>query len=116
MAASADTTRRWVATLIVALVLAQAGSWLWREYKRAQSPVPTAGAAALQRKIAASHAYDNALLRANALLDQQDTATARHLLDSLWQQPTTGLFQVELQKLQATRQRLASVRAGAKRP
>ncbi|HEX8428902.1 hypothetical protein [Hymenobacter sp.] len=109
MAASTDSKRRLVATLIVLLLVLQAITWGWRSYRRAQSVPQQQDAAILQKKIAASHAYDNALLRANALLDQQDTTAARRLLDSLGQQPTENLFQIELQKLRTARRRLNSL-------
>ena len=112
MPASSDTTRRWVATLIVLLLALQAGNWLWRKYRQAQDAPRQQAEAAVQRKIVASQAYDDALLRANLLLDQQDTLGAKQLLDSLWQKRTDSLFQIERQKLRATRQRLDSVRTG----
>ncbi|MBC8083437.1 MAG: hypothetical protein H7Z21_09520 [Hymenobacter sp.] len=111
MSASSDDTRRWVAALIVLLLALQAGSWLWRKYRHAQElPRQQAAEAAIRRKIAASHAYDDALLRANVLLDQRDTAAATRLLDSLRQQPTDSLFRIERQKLRTTLQRLDSGR------
>ncbi|UOG75524.1 hypothetical protein MTX78_02755 [Hymenobacter tibetensis] len=117
MAEPANNTRRWVATLLAVLFAIQAGNWLWRTYRRLQGPTPQQVAeAALQRKIAASHAYDNQLLRANSLLDRQDTTAASHLLDSLRQQPTSGLFPIELQKLRTTTLRLDSVRSTATAP
>lgn len=116
MANSSETTRRWVATIIVFLLLGQAGSWLWRKYSQAQDAPQQQVELAVQQKIAASHAYDNALLRANHLLDQRDTAAAKHLLDSLQQIPTDSLFQIERQKLRAVLQRLDSVYASSTRP
>lgn len=115
MATSSDTGRRWVATLIVLLLVLQAGRWLWRKYSQAQDAPRQQAELAVQQKIAASHAYDNALLQANALLDQHDTAAAKHLLDSLQQVPTDSLFQIERQKLQAALQRLDSAHAGSPR-
>ncbi|MDF7814661.1 hypothetical protein [Hymenobacter sp. YC55] len=109
MAASTSSVRRHVATIIVLLLILQAGRWLWRTYRHAQNSPQQQAATALQQKIAASHAYDNALLRANTLLNQQDTTTARRLLDSLEQQPTSALFQIELQKLKVVRKRLDSL-------
>ena len=109
MAASTNTARRRVATLIVLLLALQAGKWLWRTYRHAQDAPRQQAATTLKQKIAASHAYDNALQKADALLDRQDTRAARRLLDSLGQHPTTGLFQIELQKLKAVRQRLDSL-------
>jgi hypothetical protein len=116
MSATSETTRRWVATLIVALLVLQAGTWLWRKYSQAKEVPRQQAEAAIQHKIAASHAYDDALLRANLLLDQQDTLAAKLLLDSLWKQPTDSLFQIERQKLKATLQRLDSAQTGRARP
>lgn len=100
MATSSDTTRRWVASLIVLLLLAQAGTWAWRKTREAQQqPAQQASQAALQRKIAASMVYDTALLRADSLLTAADTVAAARLLDSLSQQPTDSLFPIERQKL-----------------
>jgi len=110
MATSSDNTRRWVATLIVLLLVLQAGNWLWQKYRRAQEAPQQQAALAVQRKIAASRAYDDALLRANTLLHQQNLAAASNLLDSLRQQPTDSLFQIERQKLQTALQRLDSLR------
>lgn len=106
MATSSDATRRWVATLIVLLLILQAGRWLWRKYSQAQDAPRQQAELAMRRKIAASHAYDDALLRANYLLDQHDTVAAKHLLDSLRQAPTNSLFQIERQKLHSTLYRL----------
>ena len=111
MAASTNTARRHVATIIVLLLALQAGRWLWRTYRHAQNVPQQQAATFLQQKIAASHAYDNALLRANTLLDQQDTVGARRLLDSLEQQPTKEVFQIELQKLKTVRHRLDSLQS-----
>jgi hypothetical protein len=116
MATSSDATRRWVATLIVLLLVLQAGRWLWRKYSQAQDAPHQQTELAVRRKIAASHAYDNALLRANYLLDQHDTIAAKHLLDSLRQVPTDSLFQIERQKLQTVLQRLDSAYKGKARP
>lgn len=113
MADSTNSIRRHVATIIVLLLLLQAGRWLWRTYHHAQDAPQQQAATALQQKIAASHAYDNALLRANTLLDHQDTTAARRLLDSLGQQPTKEVFQIELQKLKAARQRLDSLQSAS---
>ncbi|WP_022825488.1 hypothetical protein [Hymenobacter norwichensis] len=109
MAASSETTRRWVATLIVLLLLGQASSWLWRKYRRVQDAPQQQAEVAVQRKIAASRAYDDALLRANHLLDRHETTAAQSLLDSLRQVPTDSLFQIERQKLRSTLRRLDSV-------
>lgn len=107
MSAASDTTRRWVATLIVLLVVLRVGFWLWNTFRpTSESP----DAIALQRKIAASKAYDDALLRAEAKLAQSDTAAAARLLDSLHRVPTDGLFPIERQKLAALQQHLGSVR------
>ncbi|UOQ66806.1 hypothetical protein [Hymenobacter volaticus] len=111
MAASTNSARRHVATIIVLLLLLQAGRWLWRTYQHAQEAPQQQATTALQQKIAASHAYDNALLRANKLLDRQDTAVARRLLDSLEQLSTKDLFQIELQKLKTLQQRLDSLQS-----
>lgn len=111
MAASTHTVRRRVATFIVLLLALQAGKWLWRTYRQAQDAPSQHAATALQQKIAASHAYDNALRKADVLLNHQDTTVARRLLDSLGQQPTKDLFQIELQKLKAVRQRLDSLQS-----
>ncbi|WP_375435326.1 hypothetical protein [uncultured Hymenobacter sp.] len=105
------STMRHVATLIVLLLVLQAGKWLWRTYSHSRNAPQQQAAISLQQKIAASHAYDNALQRADALLDQQDTTATRRLLDSLGQQPTKDLFQIELQKLKAVRQRLDSLQS-----
>ncbi|WP_156109219.1 hypothetical protein [Hymenobacter sp. APR13] len=111
MATSSDTTRRWVATLIVLLLLAQGGTWLWRKFRQAQQqPARQATEAALQRKIAASMAYDTALLRADSLLTAADTLAATRLLDSLRRQPTDSLFPIERQKLRQLQARLAGAR------
>ncbi|SHL23425.1 hypothetical protein [Hymenobacter psychrotolerans] len=104
---STDSTRRWVATLIVALLLAQAGLWAWRKIRPPEQSVAQAG---LQHKIAASMAYDTALLRADSLLTAADTVAASRLLDSLSRQPTAGLFPIERQKLQQLQQRLSGGR------
>lgn len=98
--------------MIVLLLLVQAGNWLWRKYRQVQDEPHQQAEAAIEHKIAASHAYDDALLRANLLLDRQDTLAAKQLLDSLWKQPTDSLFQIERQKLQRTLQRLDSVQVG----
>lgn len=111
MGAPTNPVRHHVATIIVLLLILQAGRWLWRTYRHAQEAPQQQAATTLQQKIAASHAYDNVLLRANALLDRQDTAVARRLLDSLGQQPTQEVFQIELQKLRAARQRLDSLQS-----
>lgn len=111
MAASSDTARRWVATLIVFLLLGQAGSWLWRKYRRTQDAPRQQAELAEQRKIAASRAYDDALLRANRFLDQRNLVAAQHLLDSLQQESTDNLFQIERQRLRHTLQRLDSIQA-----
>jgi hypothetical protein len=116
MATSSETTRRWVATLIVLLLLGQAGSWLWRKYRRVQDTPRQQAELAVQRKIAASRAYDNALLRANRLLDQRNLVAAQHLLDSLQREPTDSLFQIERQKLRSTLRRLDSVQASSMSP
>ena len=95
----------------MALLALQAGNWLWRSYGRAQKlPRQPAAKAALQRKIAASRAYDDALLRADSLLDRHNVIGAGCLLDSLRQQPTDHLFRIERQKLQVALQRLDSGR------
>ncbi|MBC6697143.1 hypothetical protein [Hymenobacter sp. BT190] len=107
MSTSSDTTRRWVATLIVLLLLAQGGTWLWHKFRQMQQqPVRQATEAALQRKIAASMAYDTALLRADSLLTAADTLAATQLLDSLRRQPTDSLFPIERQKLRQIQARL----------
>jgi hypothetical protein len=106
-----------VATLIVLLLLAQGGAWLWRKVRRAQQqPARQATEAALQRKIAASMAYDTALLRADSLLTAADTLAATHLLDSLRRQPTDSLFPIERQKLQQLVARLAGTPAAPDLP
>lgn len=97
--ADTNTARRWVATVIVLLLLAQGGTWLWRKIRQMlQQPARQATEAALQRKIAASMAYDTALLRADSLLSAADTLAATQLLDSLRRQPTDSLFPIERQK------------------
>lgn len=105
--ANAESSRRWVARLIVLLLLAQGGAWLWRKLR--PQPPRQATETALQRKIAASMAYDTALLRADSLLTAADTAAAARLLDSLSQAPTDSLFPIEQQKLLRLRARLDSV-------
>lgn len=107
-----NTARRWVATLIVLLLLAQAASWAWRKVQQArQQPAQQAAEVALRRKVAASMTYDTALLHADALLTASDTAAAAHLLDSLRRQPTDSLFPIERQKLRQLQARLDAARA-----
>jgi hypothetical protein len=113
MADSTIPIRRHVATIIVLLLVLQAGRWLWRTYRHAHDVPQQQVATALQQKIAASHAYDNALLRVDRLLDRRDTAAARRLLDSLVQHPAKEVFQIELQKLKAVRQRLDSLQSAS---
>lgn len=108
---SDHTTRRWVATLIAVLLLARLGSWVWRTYFREQRG--HAAAAAVHRKVQASHAFDNALLRADALLRQGQLAAASHLLDSLRRLPPGSVFAVERHKLRTTQRRLDSVQKAA---
>ncbi|MBD2714287.1 hypothetical protein KBK19_04490 [Microvirga sp. STR05] len=108
---TSDSSHRWVATLIVLLLLFQAGNWVWHKYQQFQQEPALKSAAALKQKIKASMAYDTALLVADSLLASADTATAARLLDSLSQQSTDGLFPIERQKLQRLQQRLDSVRA-----
>lgn len=103
-----DNTRRLVATLIVLLLLVRLGGWLWAKYQGTQAAATRQ--AAESRRIAASKAYDDALLRAEMLLARPDTAAAAHLLDSLAAQPTDSLFPIERQKLRALQQRLAPAR------
>jgi hypothetical protein len=112
MADSTHTTRRWVATLIVLLLLFRFCGWIWNTYSHRQQ---TQADTALHNKILASMAYDDALRRAQALLNQSDTVAATELLDSLGREPTDQLFGVERQKLRQLRLRLDSVR-GARRP
>lgn len=109
--ASQHPARRWVATLIMLLLLLRLGNWAWQAYFRQQRS--RAAASELHRKVLASRAYDNALLRANALLDQGQTATATQLLDSLRRQPADSVFAIEKQKLRATQRRLDSVQRSA---
>jgi hypothetical protein len=110
--ADTDSARRWVATLIVLLLLAQAAAWGWRKVRQArQRSAQQATEAALRRKIAASMAYDTALLRADSLLAAANTAAAARLLDSLRQQPTDSLFPIERQKLRQLQARLDAAQA-----
>ena len=102
-----NTARRWVATLIVLLLLAQAASWAWRKVQQArQQLAQQATEAALQRKIAASMTYDTALLCADVLLTASDTVAAARLIDSLSLHSTDGLFPIERQKLRQLLARL----------
>lgn len=98
-----DFSRRVVATLIVLLLVLRLGSWLWSKHRELDS---ASARTALQRKIAASKAYDDALLRAETLLTRADTVAAAHMLDSLQQVPTDSLFPIERQKLTTLKQRL----------
>lgn len=105
MSTPSPTTRRWVASLIVLLVLLRVGFWLWNTYFRAQEQPAEK---ALQQKISASKAYDDALLRAEMHLIRADTAAAIRLLDSLRRVPTDSLFPIERQKRTDLEQRLGS--------
>ena len=111
---SSDSSHRWVATLIVLLLLFQAGNWVWHKYRQFQQQPALKSAAALKHKIEASMAYDTALLLADSLLTTTDTLAAARLLDSLSKQPTDGLFPIERQKLQRLQQRLDSLRTAAR--
>ena len=107
MSDSTHATRRWVATLIGLLLLLRFGSWVWSTYSHRQQRQANT---ALQSKILASLAYDNALLRAQTLLNQPDTAAAARLLDSLDLTPTDQLFAIERQKLRQLQLQLDSIR------
>jgi len=54
--------------------------------------------------------YDNALLRAQTLLNQPDTTAAARLLDSLGRVPTDQFFAIERQKLRQLQFQLDSIR------